>query len=151
MSISNIYNNEATGVVSILSVLRHSKKMCYAKALLILPILAHKETVFFLKRKNTVIRSIEEFIVKKSRCFSNLNNRYYDLLTVSINSILLLKEMKLIKLENGYLEYCEDNKFDYTFNNLGKRAKNIIKASEKLSYLLEDDVEKLYLQLKVIL
>ncbi len=67
-----IYNNEAIGIVAIASVLRYSNSMSLSKALLILPIVAHKETVNFLKNKKTVVRSIEELVTKKRWFFFSI-------------------------------------------------------------------------------
>ncbi len=149
ISTNYIYNNEAIGAISIASVLRHCKKMSYAKSLLILPFFSHKETTRYLKNGNTKIDTLEEFLVKKIECFSNFEERYYSLIPVSINSIFILKELSIIDIREGFLTYVDNNSFDFEHKDLGKRAKDIIKGSEKLSILLKEDADKLYLQLRI--
>lgn len=144
-----IYNNELIGLISIISVLNHHKKMSLGKSLLILPFITHKNTLKILNSKNVKIRSLEEFIVKYPSSFSNFNERYYSLLPVSINSNILLNRMNLINIENGSLILSEINKFEVDNVTLGNRAKDIILGAEKLSELLKDDAHNLYLQLRV--
>lgn len=145
-----VYNNEAIGAITIAAVLRYKDQMSYAKGLLILPFLMHSNTASFLKNSTTKVRSVEELIAKKPQFFTNFNRRYESLIPVSINSFFLLKEMRVIKVSKGNLNYLRDNPLDLDNNLLlGKRGQNIIKASEKLSILLEEDASNLYLQLRI--
>jgi hypothetical protein len=143
-----IFNNEAFGTVAIASVMRYSKILSYSKALLILPFFAHKETLELLKRSNSDVRSIEQLIAKKNNLVTNFNARYLSLLPISINSIVLLNEIRVLENNSGNIEYC-GNSFDFNHKKLGNRARDIIKASEKLSYILQKDATNLYLQLRV--
>ena len=86
----NSFNNESLTGISILSVLSHTKKLEIVKCILIKPILNHKELRSILKNSNTVIRSIEELIIKKAAAFSNFNDMFIEALPLSINSILLM-------------------------------------------------------------
>lgn len=144
-----VYNNEALGAITIAAVLRYINQMSYAKALLILPFLMHLNTVSFLKNSATKVRSVEELIAKKPQFFANFNRRYESLIPISINSIFILKEMRVIEISKGKLNYSADNHLDLDNSLLGKRVENIIKASEKLSKLLEEDASNLYLQLRI--
>ncbi|MGO4731154.1 three component ABC system middle component [Paenibacillus sp. 2KB_22] len=143
-----MFNNEAFGIVAIASVLKHSKKLSYSKALLILPLMAHKETLILLKRENSNVRSIEQLIAKKENLLTNFNERYLSLLPISINSIVLLNEIRVLENDAGIIEYVNDS-FDFNNRGLGKRAQDVIKASKKISSMLEMSVENLYLQLRV--
>ncbi|MDN4079363.1 DUF6521 family protein [Paenibacillus polymyxa] len=142
------FNNEAFGIVAIAAVLKHSKELSYSKALLILPLMAHKETLDLLKRANSDIRSIEQLIAKKGNFVTNFNERYLSLLPISINSIVLLNEIRILENNNGIIEYVDDS-FDFNDRGLGKRAQDVVKASEKISRMLEISAANLYLQLRV--
>ncbi|AZV64354.1 MULTISPECIES: three component ABC system middle component [Bacillus cereus group] len=146
---NTIFHNELIGLISIMSILRYQKKISLGKSMLIYPFYAHKNTLNVLKRKNIKIRSIEELIVKYPSNFSNFNERFYSLLPVTINSIIILNRMKLINIRNGYLYLNEENSFDLMNDGLGKRVKDIVQASEKLNDILKEDTKNLYVQLRV--
>ncbi|MFJ9203248.1 three component ABC system middle component [Bacillus velezensis] len=145
----SVYNNELIGLISIISVLKHHKKMSLGKVLLILPFFSHGDTLNLLKSKRVKIRSLEEFIVKYPSGFSSFNDRYYSLLTTSINSIILLKRMQLIIITKGQISVKEDFNFELENKSLGNRAKDIVQASQKLSEILMESTFNLYLQLRV--
>jgi hypothetical protein len=145
-----LFNNEAIGAIGIAAVLRNCKALSYSKTLLILPFLFHKETVSLLKRSNSVIRSSEELMVKKIGNFGNFNSRYYSLLPISINSIMLLNNIGEIEIAEMAIVCNSDNKLDLNSNLLGNRAQNIIKAANKLSEILaQEDDYSLYLKLRI--
>lgn len=144
-----VYNNEAFGVVAIASTLRHAQTLSLSKALLILPLFSHKETLDYLKRSNSDVKSIEQLIAKKGNVVSNFHKRYESLLPVSINSILILCEMKIAKYENQQLVLINHSRFNFNDSGLGNRAKEIIKASKNVSNLLQKNANDLYLQLRV--
>lgn len=143
-----VFNNEAFGIVAIASVLKHSKRLSYSKALLILPLMAHKETLDLLKRAKSDVRSIEQLLAKKANVVTNFNERYLSLLPISINSIVLLNEIKILENNAGTIKYVNDS-FDFNNRSLGQRAQDVIKASEKISRILEMNAANLYLQLRV--
>lgn len=145
-----LYNNEAIGAFSIAAVLKSANALSYSKSLLILPFLFHEETTSFLKRSNAVARSSEEIIVKRVEHFGNFNARYYSLLPVSINSIMILKQMGEINISKTNISLRPEGKLSLDSNNIGKRAESIIKAAPKLAnLLLEEDDQSLYLKLRI--
>jgi hypothetical protein len=145
-----IYNNEAIGSVALLSVIKECKAITYSKAMLILPLIFHEQSNAALRRSNTELRSSEEFIVKRLTSFGNFNSRYLSLLPVSINSLMILREMGCISIDKHNISYRFDSKFDLSARELGVRANKIIKASEKLSTLLtHEDDNSLYLKLRI--
>jgi len=105
------YTNEAMGIIPILTILKKIKRTSHAKALLILPFVFHKDTLTFLKSRNK-FNSLEEMLVKEIDLFTNFNKRFYSFLSLSINSIILLKELKFIDIVNEELVYL-DNSFEY--------------------------------------
>ena len=146
-----LFNNEAIGIIAITSVLKECKELSYGKSMLILPFLFHDEITSFLKRANVVVRSSEEMIVKKITLFGNFNSRYYSLLPITINSLMILKEMRVIKINGNKIFYTETTRgIDLDVCGLGKRAGKIIKASKRLSdLLLLEDENSLYLKLRI--
>jgi hypothetical protein len=145
-----LYNNEAIGAIGIAAVLNECQALSYSKSLLILPILFHEDTVSALKRSNSVIRSAEELMIKKTSRFGNFNARFYSLLPISLNSIMLLKQMGEIIITERSVCNSPQNKIDFNNAPLGKRAQNIIKAAPKLAELLSsEDDQSLFLKLRI--
>lgn len=146
---NSFYNNELITGMAILSVLHENKILELSKALLIHPILSYKGIAEFVGSKKTKVRSIEELIVKKSIAFTNFNSRYYESLELSINSILLFKQMGLLSIQNNKLMYIE-NDFDLYNKNLGKHALEVINASFAIADIIKkEDASDLYLSLRI--
>lgn len=142
-------SNELLTGISILSVLSNTKEMEAAKCVLIEPMLNHKDLRAMLKKSNTVTRSIEELILKKIVAFSNFNNRFHETLPLSINSIFLMSELELIRINGKMISFSG---YDFNFNeeSLGKFAKERIIASKKIAEILrKETVANLYLNLRV--
>lgn len=137
------------GAIAIYSVLLHLQTISVAKSMLIFPFISHQGTLDFLKNNNTTLRSLEEFIIKRPDFFSNYNDRYYSLLTLSVNSLILLKEIELIEIKNSIISINPERKLAINKETYGLRAFNISIAGKKLSGILNDSDKNLYLQLKV--
>ena len=150
MKIDN-YNNIGIALVSFLSVVRNFDKLDYSKALLIQPLLLHNPLVNYVKKSNVRISGIEDLTIEKVEFFLNFKDRYFSLLALSINTILIAQKMKFIQLEDNKIIVDKRVIDDFDFNSkvLGKRAKNIILASEKISKILQDNVAELYFKLRV--
>lgn len=143
------FNNELQASIGILSVLKATKELPISKVLLIQSLLSYKKILSLLISKKYIIRSIEELIIKSDFTLSNFNKRYEENFILSINSLMLLKELKLILIE-GYTVRFNGQDFNFQDKSLGKKAKYIIKASDKLSQiLLGKESSSLYLSLRV--
>lgn len=141
-------SNELLTGISILSVLSNTKELEAAKCILIEPMLNHKDLRDILKKSNTVVRSIEELILKKTVAFSNFNNRFHETLPLSVNSILLMSELGLIRINDKMISFFG---YDFNFNeeSLGKSAKERIIARKKVAEILQKEtVANLYLNLQ---
>ncbi len=143
-----IYNNEAISIVAIITVLEKLKQIDIAKIMLILPFLYHKKTLSFIEKTNIELLTLEEFTEQKL-LFTNFQDRFLTYLPITINSLTILKEMKLIDIKNNKIIYKPDNKFDILNNKLGERVKNIVSSASKLSNLLREDTINLYYQLRI--
>jgi hypothetical protein len=145
MNLEN-YNNIGITSIAINSVLSLSKELSIPKALLIMPLFTSKDLTSHLSRKTTEIKSIEKLISEKTPLFSNFNKRYYDSLVNSINAIQLLIETNQISIIDGKL--ITNKSFQY-LKSMGKRAEKINTASQNVSKLLNENTEKLYLNLRI--
>jgi len=146
-----LFNNEAVGIIAMQATISECREITYAKAMLILPFLLHEDTVASLKRSNSVQRSIEEMMTKKLGNFANFDSRYYSMLPISLNVLMILRDMGAIKITKDKI-YSSANLKNISIANLGKRAKNIIEATTKLSLLLNSENDSsLYLKLRITL
>ncbi|RKN79157.1 three component ABC system middle component [Paenibacillus ginsengarvi] len=146
---SDLYNNEFICAISIYSVLLHSDLLSISKAMLIFPFVSHQGTLDFLKNKNTSIRGLEEFMLKKPGFFSNFNDRFYSFMVLSLNSIMFLKEAGLVHLVDSKLSVTQSDTLTFNKETVGARALSIVEAAPKLAKILISEEKNLYLQLKV--
>ena len=132
-----------------LAVLRFTKKLELSKCMLIEPLLSYSKVLKLLKRANSSVKSIEDLIIKESIIFSNFSSRYQEKLILSINSLLLFKEMGLLQIEDNIVIY-NGNSFDFAEQSLGERTRNRISASRKLAEILtKGDASDFYLSLRI--
>ena len=149
MEISVFRDNELITGISMLAVLRFTKKLELSKCMLIEPLLSYSKVLKLLKRANSSVKSIEDLIIKESIIFSNFSSRYQEKLILSINSLLLFKEMGLLQIEDNIVIY-DGNRFDFAEQSLGERTRNRISASRKLAEILtKGDASDFYLSLRI--
>ncbi|HFD2044090.1 three component ABC system middle component [Clostridium perfringens] len=148
-NIGEFQSNEILTAISILSSLRSVEKMEIMKCLLIEPLFSYKSIRTYVKRANSKVRSIEELIIKKNVVFSNFDKRFIEKLPLSINAILLLVQLKLIKIDGKYLIF-DGEEFDFNEKSLGKIAQEAIIVSDRLAkILIEEEASSLYLSLRI--
>ena len=149
MEISVFRDNELITGISMFAVLRFTKKLELSKCMLIEPLLSYSKVLKLLKRANSSVKSIEDLIIKESIIFSNFSSRYQEKLILSINSLLLFKEMGLLQIEDNIVIY-NGNSFDFAEQSLGERTRNRISASRKLAEILtKGDASDFYLSLRI--
>ena len=144
--VNSEYNNLGIGIISIMSVLNKLEVLAIEKVFLILPIITNSELLSYLGRKDVEMMGIEQLIPHKIKCFVNFNKRFYDNLSLCINSLQYLFDMKYISINGSLIMKNKDLPFD---QKMGKRAERIYNASERISKLLKENSNKLYLNLKV--
>jgi len=138
----SIYHNELLGAIAITVVVKQVE-LTYAKSLFVLPFLFHNETVnVFIEYSPN---NFKTFVSNNSKLVANFNNRFYSLLPISINSILIARELQWINYEKGLI-YFKD--FDFS-QDYGIRAKKIINISHKIADILKTDLTELFYHLKV--
>jgi len=149
VEIRKFRDNELITGITILAVIRDTKKLEFSKCMLIEPLLSYSKVLRALKRVNSSIKSVEDLVLKEEIAFSNFNSRFQDNLLLTINSILLFEQMGLLKIENGFANYRGGN-FDFSNQSLGKKAADRIKAAKKLAEILaKGDASDLYLSLRI--
>ena len=149
MKISIFRDNELLTGISILAVLRFTKKLELSKCMLVEPLLSYSKVLTSLKRSNSGIKSIEDLIIKESIVFSDFNSRYQEKLILTINSILLFEKMELLKIENSSISFC-GNSFNFSEKSLGRKALDRIAASKKLAEILtKGEASDFYLSLRI--
>jgi len=139
----SIYHNEIVGVMTIASVLQHGS-LSNAKIPLILPFLFHRETLDYLAVRK--VRNIKTLTSTNGKLIANFNARYYSLLSVSINSFLIGKQLKLFYEDGNEIKFNLQN---LPFNNLGTRISKINEASDAVYGLLSTNAYELYFNLQI--
>ena len=104
-----------------------------------------------LKDGRTVIKGIEDLILSKVEYFLNYNDRYFNYLSLSLNTIMFAEKMSYIKIEDNKIIPIKEEieKINFNDNELGNRTKNVYKASNNIVKILQEDVKELYFKLRV--
>lgn len=143
----NVYDNEAIGAIVIAQLLKELKYIEISKALLILPILLHDPTIKRLSSA-TKYRSIDEFLIKERINFGDVAKRLENLLPVTLNSLSILIDLKIISTDN--LKIIYNTKESLTnLNNKSKRLQKIIEVIPKSKFLFEDDSSATFLKFNI--
>ncbi len=141
--------NEILTAITILSVLKDCNSLEITKVLLIEPLCSYKKLLKKLTNARIQIRSIEELIIKSDFILSNFNKKYKECIIISLNSIYLLLQLKLVNIRDNKIFY-NGYTFDFKEKTLGEKAKIRINASSKLSNILKcTQSAELYLHLRV--
>ncbi|WP_417237490.1 three component ABC system middle component [Bizionia paragorgiae] len=140
------YNNIGIGTLAIASVLNKSNELSVAKASLILPFIIHSESLNYLAKSNTIVKSIEKLIAEKTSFFSNFNARYYDSLEVTFSSIQYLTEMGYVQFKDGKLKNIKPMEYN---KMMGNRANKIFLAANNISSILTTKDANLFLNLRI--
>lgn len=145
-----IYNNEAISTIALGYFMSKVKVISIPKFMLILPFILHEQTLKQLNN-NSINRSIEELITKKPLLLSNFNSRFKDFLPLSVNSITILNELQIVKIDRKYIYFNEESNFDPSESkDIGNRIKKIMKGLDRLIGIITSaDNNSLYLTLKI--
>ncbi len=145
-----IYNNEAISTIALGYFISKVKVISIPKLMLILPFVLHEQTLKQLNN-NSINRSLEELIIKKPLLLSNFNSRFKDFLPLSINSVTILYELQIIKIDRDFIYFNEDSNFNNRdLKGIGERAKKILKGIDSLKEIItKTDNNSLYLTLKI--
>ncbi|MFT5916317.1 MAG: hypothetical protein ACI81T_002825 [Bacteroidia bacterium] len=144
-----LHFNEIMSVFPIRRVLEDTKKLKLFKATLILPFLydrhATKVLSFISESKN-----LEESILKFPNYFASFNDRYMNFLPITVNSISLMKEMKMLDFDKNYIFLKDTNQWkEYENQDLGSKTKRLIENASLLSDIMKNTNEELYKSLRI--
>lgn len=144
-----VYDNIAIGSLVIDKTIQSLGQLSLAKSILILPLLLHDPII---KRLSTATkyRSIDEFLIKERINLGDVNLRTENMLSLSVNSISILLDLKRIKQMEHILINLktpeEAKKID-----IGQRATKILKIIEKSNFLFTEDDASTYLKFNIAL
>lgn len=150
MNAFTMTNNEALASIAIGYMAKKYGVISAAKSMLILPFILHPQTVRKL-RGSSLKRSLEEFIVKNPECFTSFNARFLDYLPTSVNTLTILREMKIIEIQRDQIKFNYHSNFSPEYaRTIGKRAADLFTAVDALVEIFRDQNENsLYLKLKI--
>lgn len=144
----SLYNNEIIGVYSLLIYLNESKKIELEKYFLLLPLLLNDNLMNYIKSQKSHVRGIEELVLKKCDLLINFNNKFYDLLPLSVNCLDILTDSSYITIKDNFIMLDKQIDFKIIHN---KRLQNINDAIKKIVLTMSDSSDSLYFQLRVML
>lgn len=145
-----IYNNEAISAIALGYFMSRVRVISIPKFMLILPFVLHEQTLRQLNN-NSINRSLEELITKKPLLLSNFNSRFKDFLPLSINSVTILNELQIIKVDRKYIYFNRDSDFKSSdLKDIGTRIQKIMRGLDRLIEIITSmDNNSLYLTLKI--
>ncbi|MDD3476297.1 MAG: DUF6521 family protein [Sulfurimonas sp.] len=145
------YNNIGFSLMSFLSIIKNMNSLEYSKSLLILPLVLHDPLVKYLKDGRVVIKGIEDLILSKVEYFLNYNERYFNYLPLSLNTIIFAKKMGYIEVNNNQIIPIKEEIENINFNSkeLGNRLNDVYKASNNIVKILEEDINELYFKFRI--
>ncbi|MDD5053193.1 MAG: DUF6521 family protein [Sulfuricurvum sp.] len=141
-----IYNNEAISVVVFAGLMKIVKSLDVARVFIVLPLLLDDRIV---RKLSYSYNSMDDFFDDNAKLLVGFNERYLELLPITLNTINILNESKTIKILNDKIIYIENNKFDFN-HDFGIRANKIVSVILNFSVLLGmQSTDLLYKNLKV--
>ncbi|MEZ2622813.1 three component ABC system middle component [Paenalcaligenes hominis] len=140
-----MYNNPGICATAILAVLAHAKQLSVAKALLIMPLVMHDETVRYMGNGRVVFREVASLVAHRPDLFANFNSRFRESIVITVNAIQWIVAAGYVNFD-GTLTLLNPLKIDSSF---GKRVQAITKASEHIAAVLAGPVDELYVNFRV--
>lgn len=144
-----IYNNMAIAACAIMSLLHVSPRIPLSKVALLMPIILDDGISHKMSYQN--YKSFDAVITQNQVYLSNYNDRYIDLLPQVVNSLSLLLDLNLIRLQGEYVELIDAEFYKaYIKTCDSKRLYAINKISAKLMVMIKDsDMAKEYSKLNI--
>jgi len=142
-----VYNNEAIASLVLEQFLKSLREIDIARFLLILPIVFDDRIIKKIKTNDFI--KLEDLINKYPTLFTNFNDRYLDLIPISINSLTLLKEMDVVVIVYNKIFY-NSNTINYSKNITSDRLDSISEQIQNVVNLIADyETSTLYKILKI--
>lgn len=145
------YNNIGFSLISFLPIIKNMNSLEYSKSLLILPLVLYDPLMKYLKDGRVTIRGIEDLILSKVEYFLNYNDRYFNYLPLSLNTIIFAEEMGYIEINDNQIMPIKQKieKIEFNVREFGNRINNVYKATDNIIKILDEDVKELYFKLRI--
>ena len=144
-----IYNNVAIAACAIMSLLHVSPKIPLSKVALLMPILLDDGISQKMRCQN--YQSFDAVITQNQIYLSNFNDRFIDLLPQVVNSLSLLLDLNLVRLQGECVEVIDEEFYHADIKSCGsKRLYVINEISAKLLGMIKDsDLAREYSKLNI--
>lgn len=146
MKFSSFYNNLSIDAFAISAVLEKAEFLTFPRLMLILPIVAHRETIKQLSHGKFHVIGFEQYFIEETQYFYNFAERYRACLAPTFNALQLLNEL-------GCLKFCEDGAAIATpmpfTKAMGNRAERIHRASTNIAALISGSADVFYLNARI--
>lgn len=139
------FNNIGIGATALMAVLRHTRTLPPAKALLVMPLVMHGGTVRYFSDGRTTGREVAAVVTTRPELFVNFPARFMASLATSLNVIQFLENSRFINIERD-IHLLHELKVE---NSFGARAQRIEAASANIASLLTSPADELYLNLRI--
>jgi len=146
VTFSSYYNNLGINAFAISSVLKEAGFLTFPQILLILPVVAHRQTVKTLAHGSFRFVSFENYLIDNIEFFYNFNERYLSSLAATVNALQFLHEIGVVKLRDDGAVIASDLPFDAS---MGKRAERVKRASANIAALVSGNAEVFYLNARI--
>nr|WP_246811451.1 three component ABC system middle component [Mesorhizobium silamurunense] len=113
---------------------------------LILPIVAHRQMVKKLADGRFRFVGFEQYLIDNIEFFYNFNERYFSLLTSTVNALQFLYEIGVLQLKGDGAVIAFDLPFDAS---MGKRAERVKRASPNIAALVSSNADVFYLNARI--
>lgn len=147
MKINNLNNNFSLNAIVILMILKKKRRLKITEAILVLPFISKSNVINYISKPNVSIKSLEQLIAYNPDFISNFNNLFYNCISESLNTIMFLEDIGLIKLERNKI-ILKKEQLDLG-KNPGKRLFKINKSLDNLINIISGDKYETYLNLRV--
>lgn len=142
-----LLNNEALGLLVLQSFINRVGSVDLSRIFLVLPIVFDRKICMYLKNKNTKILSSKELVVAKSELFYGFNEKFYDSLVVTTNSLIMGLELGVLKMEKGVVSCNSCMVVDK--GELGLSLNNMMLAIPNVAKLMREPSDELFFNMRV--
>nr|WP_231710266.1 three component ABC system middle component [Roseibium limicola] len=140
------YNNLAINAFAISSILNEARFLTIPEIALILPIVAHRDTMRKLSNRSFRFVSFEQYLIDNIDHFYNFNDRFLAALTPTINALQFLLEIEVLQLEENGAAIVSALPFDAS---MGRRAKRVHRASANIAAMISGNAKVFYLNARI--
>lgn len=147
MRLNSIYNNEIVGIKAISTYLSKKNELDFEKYILLYPLLLNDSLINNLKNKKRTYKSLDEIAIKEINNLYNFSEKFYDTLNINFNVMQFLIDLGWIELNQGKIKYIK--RYNNTEFSNDKRIKNIISALPRLNLIFNQNIDKIYYELRV--